>query len=139
MKQYKSLEKSNDYDHDKADEYAEAVMELKSLQSRREYLQELIDDHSDLKDYMWTTAEGVTLPFHKIEDDHLKNIMTHLIDKNRRIPAQIKAEARSRNLEVPDDSMIQANTIQGLLGGVKGGVGKGTLYNAINGEFTVPF
>lgn len=122
MKQYKSLEKSNDYDHDKAGEYAEAVMELKQLNNRREYLQELLEDHSDLKEYMWTTAQGVTMPLHTIEDDHLKNIMTHLIEGNRRIPAQVKAEARSRELEVPDDSMIQHTTLQNALkGGLLGG------------------
>lgn len=108
MKQYKALEKSNDYDHVKAEEYAEAVMELRSLQNRREYLEQLIEDHDELREYMWTTAEGVTKPLHLIDDDHLENIMKHLIENRRRIPDQIKAEARSRNLEVPDDNFVSA-------------------------------
>lgn len=110
-RQYKTLEKSNDYDHERAEEYAEAVMELKSLNSRREYLQELLGDHEELKEYMWTTKEGVTLPLHKIENDHLKNIMGYIIEQNRKIPAQVKAEARSRNIEVPDDSNVGVYTL----------------------------
>lgn len=124
MKQYKSLEKSNDYDHDKAEDYAEAVMELKSLNSRREYLQELLSDHSDLKEYMWTTKEGITLPLHKIEDEHLKNIMSYLIDSNKRIPAQIKSEARSRDIEVPDDSQVQVKQLTALQSGLLDGIGR---------------
>lgn len=137
MKQYKSLEKSNDYDHDRAEEYAEAVMELKSLRSRIDYLDELLDDHSELKEYMWTTKEGVTLPLHKIEDDHLKNIMTYLIDSNKRIPAQIKAEARSRDIEVPDDSQIEVYSIQNKVLG--GGISNAIYKNNLSHLGEIPF
>ena len=63
-KQYKTLEKSNDYDHDKAEEYAEAVMELRALNDRCAYLHELIEAHEELQDSIWTTVvqRGVPRP-----------------------------------------------------------------------------
>ena len=29
--------------------------------------------------YVWTTKEGVTIPFEKLKDDHLNNIINYLI------------------------------------------------------------
>lgn len=104
MKDYKKLEAVNEYDKEKLEELVEAMNELRQLESRANYLKELIEQHSELHEFVWGTADGKLLAFHTIEDDHLKNIMTHCVNSGRRIPKGIKAEARERGFEVPDDS-----------------------------------
>ena len=106
MKEYKKLTETEKYDEGMVEELTEAMMEKRKLQSRMNYLQELIDEHGKLHQHIWGTADGQLIAHHKIEDDHLKNIMTHLVTGGRRIPKGIKAEARKRGFEVPDDSMV---------------------------------
>lgn len=102
-KDYKKLNKYENYDKEAAEELAEAVMELNKINSRARYLEQLINDNKELKPFLWTTAEGVTLPLHKIEDDHLSNILSHLTNSLRDIPKSIIAEANRRGISIPAD------------------------------------
>ena len=43
-----------------------------------EYLDDLVSENLILHDHVWTTQEGETKAIKDIDDDHLKNIVTHL-------------------------------------------------------------
>lgn len=107
-KDYKKLNKYENYDKEAAEELAEAVIELGTLKSRARYLEQLIADNKELMPFLWTTAEGLTLPLHKIEDDHLGNILLHLNRGMRDIPKSIVAEANRRGITVPSFDRKQA-------------------------------
>lgn len=101
FKKYTELEKTYDYDKKKATVLAEAVQELVEVKKREAELERLIKLNGSLKKYLWGTADGKVIAFHDIEDDHLKNILTYLPAHGREIPDPLKAEARSRGLELP--------------------------------------
>ena len=79
FKDYSGLNKTNEYDRKKAELLAEAMTERNTLVKRVAFLEDLLIENSDLKPFLWTTFEGVVKPLHKIDDDHLKNIMTHIL------------------------------------------------------------
>ena len=78
MKEYKLLNPEIEEDLDKIREYAEAQMELRILESRRDFLNDIIVDNSELSRSVWTTLEGKAIAIHDLDDDHLKNIATYL-------------------------------------------------------------
>lgn len=104
MKKYEKLEKKFDYDKEQATELAEAYTELVEVERRAKYLQDLIKQHSKLKKFMWGSQDGKVTALHDLEDDHLKNILQFLPRNGREISAQMKAEARSRGFDIPDDN-----------------------------------
>ena len=115
-KKYEKLQKTFDYDKEKAEVYAEAATELIEIRKREKYLTELLEENSDLSPFMWTTLDGETKALHKIEDSHLKNILRHIVNRGGAISPQIKAEALSRGFEVPEDGM-SARAVAYLSGG----------------------
>lgn len=117
FKDYSGLAPSNDYDHDKAELLAEAVTEKLILEKRLAYLNELVEENQELTPFLWTTLQGECKPLHKITDSHLKNIMTHLLKGGRSISKTIQAEARSRNIQIPDWTEFAS---QRLLGASEG-------------------
>lgn len=93
MNKYDKLDKSGAEDIDTVRQYAEARTEVKLLEVRIEYLEELISDNDELSSAVWTTAEGKCIPIADLEDDHLKNIVSHLGARgafNRRIVAEYR-------------------------------------------------
>lgn len=106
MKKYEKLNKFESYDKEAAEELAEVLMEMQTLNSRLEYLKELVDENKELHAFIWGVADGKMIPMHKIEDEHLKNIMTHLLNTGRKISKPIQAEARKRGFEVPTKGTI---------------------------------
>ena len=95
-KDYKELQKSFDYDKKKATVLAEALTELDEVAKRKKFLEELVQQHMDLAPFMWRTMEGKVIALHDIDDDHLKNILSYIVNKGRSVKEEIKAEARSR-------------------------------------------
>lgn len=110
-KDYSGLIKKNEYDHEKAELFAEACTELIEIEKRAKYLKQLITENQNLQPFTWTTLQGECKPLHKIEDDHLRNILGHIIKRGGNIPAEIKAEAVSRNIEVPDWEAVAARRL----------------------------
>lgn len=106
MKDYKKLDKSENYDNETVEELAEAMTELRQLEKRAEYLQELVNENSELHQFIWGTAEGALLPYHKIEDDHFKNILLHLTRHGRTVSKAMRNEARRRKIEIPDSAPL---------------------------------
>lgn len=104
VKQYKKLDKYQDFDQEAAEEYAEAVNELRELSKRAETLRDLLVENEELKSFVWTTAEGLTIALHKIEEDHFKNILLHIVNRGDQVPRAIKAEAHKRGLDIPSAS-----------------------------------
>ncbi len=100
-KRYTKLETAPQYDQEAAEELAEVVNEIRVLDNRLSDLKELVDENSELRKYLWTTADGVTIAFHKLEDSHLKNILQHQVNYDRQITKELKAEARKRGFEIP--------------------------------------
>lgn len=107
-KKYEKLNKTFDYDREKAEVYAEAATELIEIKKREKYLETLLKENSDLSPFIWTTLAGEAKALHKLETDHLKNILKHIINRGGAISPQIKAEAMSRGIEVPEDATSAA-------------------------------
>lgn len=110
-KDYKELQKSFDYDKKKATVLAEALTELDEVAKRKKFLEELVQQHMDLAPFMWRTMEGKVIALHDIDDDHLKNILSYIVNKGRSVKEEIKAEARSRGIEVPDKNYQKVLTL----------------------------
>lgn len=100
-KEYKKLLGTVDYDHDAAEELAEALNEITTLEQRIGMLKGLVNENEDLHQFVWRTAEGRVIALHKLEDDHLVNIMLHLLRRGEAINKGIRSEAVSRGLTVP--------------------------------------
>ena len=111
LKDYSGLIKKNEYDKEKAQLLAEAITEKLTLEKRVAYLDELINENSDLTKFLWTTLDGTCKPLDKIDDSHLKNIMGHILNRGGRISPEIKAEALSRNITVPDEVTFMAKRL----------------------------
>lgn len=114
---YDKLDKSVDYDHDAAEQLAEAMAEIRDLESRASYLKELVKENKKLHPFIWITADGEIKAHHQIDDDHFKNILSHLVATGRRISKELKWEARRRNIIVPTErnipriALIEAETV----------------------------
>lgn len=100
MKQYSKLEEKFEYDKEQATELAEAMTELVECERRASYLRDVVKRHGKLKKFMWGSEDGRITALHDLEDSHLANILTYLPRQGREIPPQIKAEARSRGMQV---------------------------------------
>lgn len=100
-KKYSKLLGKVDYDHEAAEQLAEALNEVTQLEARAAQLKQIVNENEELHQFVWRTQEGVTIPIHKIEDDHLSNIMLHLLRTNRAIPRAIRGEAIGRGLVIP--------------------------------------
>jgi len=100
MKTYSKLEEKFEYDHEAATELAEAMTELVEVERRAAYLHEIVKRNQKLKKFMWGTEAGVVIALHDIPDDHLRNILAYLPRHDREISPQMKAEARSRGIQI---------------------------------------
>lgn len=107
FKKYDGLNKTFVYDKAKAELLAEAMTERNILAKRMKYLEELAKDNADLSGFLWTTLQGECKALHKIEDDHLKNILTHIVQHGGVISPQIKAEALSRGFDIPESTTTE--------------------------------
>lgn len=103
-KEYKKLKKKFDYDKERAEEYAEAATECYALKKRIVQLHSLMDENEDLEPFMWTTGAEVVKAHHQIDDDHLKNILEHLMSSGRKPSKELAAEMESRGLNVTEFS-----------------------------------
>lgn len=115
FKDYKGLNKTNEYDKDKAELLSEAITEKLALEKRVKYLDTLIEENKDLTPFLWTTLKGECKPLHKITDSHLANILNHILGRNGMISPQIRAEAISRNIEVPDAAELYEKRMNMML------------------------
>jgi hypothetical protein len=100
-KEYKKLNKVEDYDREATEELAEALNEIVELERRTDQLRELVNENEALHPFVWRTAENVSIAVHKLEDDHLRNILQHLVNHSRPISKAIRSEARSRFIDIP--------------------------------------
>ena len=100
MKEYKKLDSIEGEDIEKIREVAEAMNEVFLLRSRLAYLEDLLDEHDDLRAAVWTTQEGVSKAIADLDDDHLKNIVPYLnrVGKNN---TRIRKEYQKRFGEMP--------------------------------------
>jgi hypothetical protein len=102
FKKYESLLPKNEYDHDKAEVLAEAMTELVTINKRKKHLESLLEANKDLKPYLWVDMTGRVQAFHSVDDGHLKNILSFLAVKGRPISKEVRAEAASRGIDVPE-------------------------------------
>lgn len=82
---------------------AEAHNEIAILQTRIRELEDVVSEHRDKEKFLWRTADNEVKAIHKITDDHLKNILQHQLVHGRRISKELKAEARSRGIAIPNE------------------------------------
>jgi hypothetical protein len=101
VKKYSKLLGKIDYDHEAVEQLAEALNEIAELDRRIRQLKQIVDENHELHQFVWQTSDGVTHPIHNIDDEHLTNIMLHLIRTGRPINRAIRGEAMSRDLVIP--------------------------------------
>lgn len=90
-----------DYDHEAAEQLAEALNEITEIERHAAQLRQIVEENEELHQFVWRTASGESVALHKIDDDHLSNIMLHLLRGGRPIPRAIRGEAISRELVIP--------------------------------------
>jgi hypothetical protein len=90
-----------EYDHEAAEQLAEALNEITEIERHAGQLRQIVEENEELHQFVWRTADGESVPLHKIDDDHLNNIMLHLLRNGRAIPRAIRGEAISRELVIP--------------------------------------
>lgn len=100
-KKYAKLLGKVDYDHEAAEQLAAALNEITELESRANQLKQIVKENEELHQFVWRTAGNEVIALHNVEDDHLENIMLHLLRTGRPIPRAIRGEAISRNLTIP--------------------------------------
>ena len=101
MREYKLLDKTDLENLEVIREYAEARTELKALELRSDFLQELIDENDGLRGSVWTTQGGKCIAISDLDDDHLKNIIIHLRERGA-YNARIVKEYQKRFKEMPE-------------------------------------
>lgn len=101
IKKYSKLLGTADYDHEAAEQLAEAVTEVTELERRASQLKQIINENHELQQFVWHTAAGQAIALHNIENEHLENIMLHLLRTGRPISRSIRGEALRRNLVIP--------------------------------------
>jgi len=104
MKTYDKLDKFSNYDREAAEQLAEARNEMVALATRLSELKDLVGVNEELKPFVWTTAEGVSMAIHSIEDSHFRNILKWIVDRSHSVPPALVAEAKRRGIEVPSRS-----------------------------------
>src|SRR5258708_14875492 len=92
-KKYSKLLGKVDYDHEAVDQLAEALNEIAALEQRVSQLKQIVTENKDLHQFVWRTSANESLAIHSIEDDHLNNIMLHLLHTSRAIPRALRGEA----------------------------------------------
>lgn len=104
-KEYKKLNKFEDYDHESAEQLAEALNELREVASRAVVLKDLIQENTELHPFVWTTAEGKSIALHDIEADHFVNILNHIVGSGRSVNKALRAEAMRRSVPLPGERL----------------------------------
>lgn len=100
-KEYTKLNKVDDYDREAAEELAEALNEINDLEVRIKHLQTLVNENKKLHKFVWRTAENKVIAIHKLDDDHLKNILQHLMNSGQEPSKALRAEAVNRSVPLP--------------------------------------
>lgn len=90
-----------DYDHEAAEQLADALNEITEIERHAAQLRQIVEENEELHQFVWRTASGESVALHKIDDDHMNNIMLHLLRNGRAIPRAIRGEAISRELVIP--------------------------------------
>lgn len=90
-----------DYDHEAAEQLADALNEIEELERRANQLKQIVGENDELHQFVWHTGDKRNIAIHNIDDDHLENIMLQLLRNNRPIPRAIRGEAINRNLVIP--------------------------------------
>lgn len=116
MKEYKLLVKSDKYDKKAVDELVEMLNEMKTIKDRYEELEEILRENAELKSYVWTTSIGEVKALHNIDDDHLRNILNHIVSNGGSISKEFKAEARKRGISIPKYRITDTYSSVTLLG-----------------------
>ena len=104
MKKYDLLEEKFEYDKEAATQLAEATTELVEIERRAAYLREVVKRHAKLKKFLWGTEQGVVIALHDIPEDHFRNILAFLPRNGREVSPEMKAEARSRGIDIDGGS-----------------------------------
>lgn len=89
------------YDHEAAEQLADALNEIVALERRAAQLKQIVEENKELHQFVWRTTENNNIAIHSIKDDHLSNIMMHLLRNDRAISRAIRGEAISRGLTIP--------------------------------------
>lgn len=97
---YAKLAGKVDYDHEAAEQLASALNEITELTLKVKQLEQLVNENPELHQFVWRSQDGV-VALHNIGDDHLGNIMLHLLRHGRAIPRAIRGEAMHRGLVIP--------------------------------------
>lgn len=106
-KQYKKLNRYEDYDQEAAAELAEALNEIVALEQRLQFLKELVGENKELHAFVWRTAQNVVIALQDIEEDHFKNILQHLVDNGRKISKSLRGEAERRKVPLPTQVKVR--------------------------------
>jgi hypothetical protein len=98
---YSKLLGKVEYDHEAAEQLADALNEIVELEARTNQLKQIVKENEDLHQFVWRTSGNETIAIHNIKDDHLENLMMHLLRGGRPIPRAIRGEAIARSLTIP--------------------------------------
>lgn len=102
MQKYSKLLGKIDYDHEAAEQLADALNEIEKLERTVRQLRQVVEENKELHQFVWRTSTNEAIALHNIDDDHLGNIMMHLLRTGRAIPRAIRGEAISRNIVIPN-------------------------------------
>lgn len=101
LSRYDKLDKHASYDKEKAEQYAAAHEEMAKLQERVARLKSLIEDNDDMAPFVWRTSNNDFIALHKIADDHMENIVKHIVGRGDEISEPIRREAERRGIAIP--------------------------------------
>ena len=101
IKKYAKLMGAVEYDQEAAEQMADALNEIDELNQKMNQLKQLVTENPDLHQFVWRTSNQGVYALHNIDDDHLSNIMLHLLRNSEAIPRAIRGEAMKRGLVVP--------------------------------------
>lgn len=118
IKKYAKLAGKVEYDHEAAEQLADALNEIATLEQKVNQLRQLVNENTELHQFVWRSNDGV-LALHNIGDDHLGNIMLHLLRERKAIPRAIRGEAMHRGIVIPaiipigwqDDELERADVV----------------------------
>lgn len=100
-KKYGKLLGAADYDHEAAEQLADALNEIVEHEQRAGQLKQIVEENKELHQFVWRQANGEVIAICNLEDDHLSNIMLHLLRTGHAVPRAIRGEAMKRNLVIP--------------------------------------
>lgn len=103
FKKYESLIPKNEYDHEKAETLAEAMTELVAINKRKKFLESLRAENKELEPFLWHSMDGRVQALHKVDAGHFQSIINFLMLKGRSISKEVRAEAASRGVDVPEN------------------------------------